>query len=195
MNPSNKKPKQPTPFPLAAGFPEQCTNWSKPQGERLDGNENKKSKLSNLRLVRSSRAWRRKASTAWNGDGDMLIMLILLIQLSCWINAKILVNFLAGQPIKLKNQLYNKWSKSLRVKCVWGGGLNHFRLKVNGQHFIRQSWRIQTRDLIWRNEIGSFSKIIKRFFINYPFSSFQHEESVWGCSHSCRSSRERSARR
>lgn len=130
MNPSNKKPKQPTPFPLAAGFPEQCTNWSKPQGERLDGNENKKSKLSNLRLVRSSRAWRRKASTAWNGDGDMLIMLILLIQLSCWINAKILVNFLAGQPIKLKNQLYNKWSKSLRVKCVWGGPES---LQIDGQ--------------------------------------------------------------
>lgn len=45
MNPSNKKPKQPTPFPLAAGFPEQCTNWSKPQGERLDGNEKKEQAL------------------------------------------------------------------------------------------------------------------------------------------------------
>lgn len=58
----------------------------------------------------------------------------LLIQLSCWINAKILGELFSswtkvcnhseketGQLIKLKNQLYNKWSKSLRVKCVWGG--------------------------------------------------------------------------
>ena len=129
----------------------------------------------------------------------------LLIQLSCWINAKILGELFSswtkvcnhseketGQLIKLKNQLYNKWSKSLRVKCVWGGPES---LQIDGQRSTFQSWRIQTRDLIWRNEIGPFSKIIKRFFINYPFSSFQHEESVWGCSHSCRSSRERSARR
>lgn len=67
----------------------------------------------------------------------------LLIQLSCWINAKILGEFFSswtkvcnhseketGQLIKLKNQLYNKWSKSLRVKCVWGGPES---LQIDGQ--------------------------------------------------------------
>lgn len=98
----------------------------------------------------------------------------LLIQLSCWINAKILGELFSswtkvcnhseketGQLIKLNNQLDDKWSKSVRVKCVWGGPES---LQIDGQrstfHSSVMTWiiRIQTRDLIWRNEFGSMQK-------------------------------------